>query len=407
MSHKLSTMASAGFQALWKLIRFLFGTRTATSDVESAAGPVPDASAVSLETVKKVPVSTYRPEFTGVSALALVSTTAAALVPKIPVGAKGLYFPPSPNLPMIVVTPPDDEEAPEICKTTTSSRPPLRPVTNTAKRIYGQPPPRKRHGNAVKENRREHPQAPRCPQLPGKSLPVRPVPAAYLPLAAKAPVDKVKVSVAVPATDEWERQKAAQLAQAREWSERVQARWCSLPAPPSSSESASTSPSLPGSSASPSLARRSSAPARLSIQERLKRAVSGGLPSAASAPVVPLWGDAHVAFDLGDEDDEESSVNTQRGGIKQQVPVPVVLQQQQDVVPPLSPSSSLSSASAGSLGSILSAFEGQFQSSLWLNLASLEDLEEGHGARGEKVKMEDDDESDDHWSDVVSLEDYA
>ncbi|KAJ7431525.1 hypothetical protein B0H11DRAFT_850747 [Mycena galericulata] len=401
MSHKLSTMASAGSQALWRLVRFLFGTRTATSDVESAAGPVPDASAVSLETVKKVPVSTYRPEFTGVSALALVSTTAAALVPKIPVGAKGLFFPPSPSLPMIVVTPPDDEEAPEICKTTTSGRPPLRPVTNTAKRIYGQPPPRKRHGNPAKEHR-NHYQAPRRPQLPEQ-----PVPAAYLPRAAKAPVAKAKVSVAAPATEEWECQKAAQLAKAREWSERVQARRRSLPAPPSSSVSASTSP-LPGSSASPSLARRFSAPARLSIQERLKRAVSGGLPSAAPAPVVPLWGDAHVAFDLGDdEDDEESSVNTQRGGIKQQVPAPVTLQQQQDIMPPLSQSSSLSSASAGSLGSVLSAFESQLQSSLWLNLASLEDLEEGRGARGEKVKMEDDDESDDHWSDVVSLEDYA
>ncbi|KAJ7430444.1 hypothetical protein B0H11DRAFT_942952 [Mycena galericulata] len=407
MSHILSTMASATFQALWRLVRFLFATRTATSDIESAAGPVPAASAVSSEAVTQVPVSTYRPELTGVSALALVSTTTAALVPHIPVGAKALFFPPSPDLPMIVITPPDDEEAPEIRKTTTSGRAPLRPVTNTEKRIYGQPPPRRRHGNAVKENLRENPQAPRRPQLPTKLLPQQPVPAAYLPLAAKAPVAKAKVSVAAPATEEWECQKAAQLAKAREWSERVQARRRSLPAPPSSSVSASTSP-LPGSSASPSLARRFSAPARLSIQERLKRAVSGGLPSAAPAPVVPLWGDAHVAFDLGDdEDDEESSVNTQRGGIKQQVPAPVTLQQQQDIMPPLSPSSSLSSASAGSLGSILSAFESQLQSSLWLNLASLEDLEEGRGARGEKVKMEDDDESDDHWSDVVSLEEYT
>ncbi|KAJ7431520.1 hypothetical protein B0H11DRAFT_850666 [Mycena galericulata] len=409
MAHTLSMMLSAPIQALWRLVRCLFGRKTETIDVESGAGLVA-ANAASSEALAKDSVTTCRPALTAVSAFVLASRTAAALLPEVPIGAKAIYVPCSFGLPIIVVTAPDSEDVPFSCvgadagaKLQQPSRPPLRPIINGAKRIHGQTPPRKRRADSARENLGDHPHAPCRPKSAISRTPQRPAPVAYVPAAAKASVQNVKIAVATPASSEWELEKAAQLAQAREWSARVQARRRSLPTPPPSSSS------FPGSVTSPSpvsVSRRVSAPARLPLNERLQRAVSRGAPVSPSpiTPAVPLWGDANVSFTLGDDGDDEeaSATGAQHTGLTHEAPAPTGPQH----IPALSPSSSLTSSSAGSLGSILSAFEEHLKSSLWLDLPSLEDLEEGRGARSEKEvgQVVDDD---DHWSDVVSLEDYV
>ncbi|KAJ7430458.1 hypothetical protein B0H11DRAFT_2135871 [Mycena galericulata] len=409
MAHTLSVMLSAPIQALWRLVRYLFGRKTETIDVESGAGLVA-SNAASSEALAKDFVTTCRPDLTAVSAFVLASTTAAALGPNVPIGAKAIYVPCSPCLPIIVVSAPEGEDFPFSCvgadagvKLQQPSRPSLRPIVNGAKRIYGQTPPRKRRADSARENIRDHPHAPCRPKASMSPTPQRPAPVAYVPVAAKDPIQNVKIAVATPASSEWEREKAAQLAQAREWSARVQARRRSLPTPPPSSSS------FPGSVTSPcpvSVSRRVSAPARLPLQERLKHAVSGGassLPPTTPA-VQPLWGNANVTYTLGDEGDDEEgpTTGTQHTGLTYEAPAPTGPQH----IPALSPSSSFTSSSAGSLDSILNAFEEQLKSSLWLDLPSLEDLEEGRGARSEK-EVDQVVDDDDHWSDVVSLEDYV
>ncbi|KAJ7481421.1 hypothetical protein B0H11DRAFT_2023765, partial [Mycena galericulata] len=80
-------------------------------------------------------VTTCRPELTAVSAFVLASTTAAALVPNVPIGAKAIYVPCSPCLPIIVVSAPEGEDFPFSCvgadagvKLQQQSRPPLRQI---------------------------------------------------------------------------------------------------------------------------------------------------------------------------------------------------------------------------------------------------------------------------------------
>ncbi|KAJ7433464.1 hypothetical protein B0H11DRAFT_2121900 [Mycena galericulata] len=363
MAHTLSVMLSAPIQALWRLVRYLFGRKNRKpSDVESGAGLV--ASNGALSKLGTYLSNTHFVQSFVTTSFVLASTTAALPRDLVPC---------SPCLPIIVVSAPEGEDFPFSCvgadagvKLQQPSRPSLRPIT----------PPRKRRADSARENIRDHPHAP-C--------------LAYVPVAAKDPIQNVKIAVATPASSEWEREKAAQLAQAREWSARVQARRRSLPTPPPSSSS------FPGSVTSPcpvSVSRRVSAPARLPLQERLKHAVS----------VQPLWGDANVTYTLGDEGDDEEgpTTGTQHTGLTYEAPAPTGPQH----IPALSPSSSFTSSSAGSLDSILNAFEEQLKSSLWLDLPSLEDLEEGRGARSEK-EVDQVVDDDDHWSDVVSLEDYV
>ncbi|KAJ7719242.1 hypothetical protein DFH07DRAFT_973008 [Mycena maculata] len=488
MAHTVSTMLSGAIQALLRLVHFLFGRKTLFGDVEAGTGtgglsPVIATASSPAPATDPIPMQT--PDFTGIAVLALSSTTMAALVPAIPIGAKALFVPLPPMLPTIVVTPPaeDDDNARHARKIATSTvrthnqqlrRTPLVPITNAVRRVHGQTPPRKRRDKVCKENLALHPQASRRPQLPFCTpLPLPPAraPSPYIPASAKA-VIKPNVKVSLPASSEWEREKALQLSQAREWSDALKARRRSLPALPPSSSSTSacsmvTTPSVsrrasaparpsvqdskvlrPGSShwdekafhlahtrewseavkagrcslpmppPSPSVSAsgssvaalppflecRASASARLPLQERLKRAVAGC--SAPAPPAAPLWGDAYVAFVLGDDEDEdeqeEEEAPTARPVTEMRVaaiPQPVA----KPYVPSLTSSTSASSSSMGSLGSILGAFEYDLKSSLWLSLQSLEDLEEGYGTQAQGK----DDADDDQWSDVVSLDDYV
>jgi hypothetical protein len=86
---------------------------------------------------------------------------------------------------------------------------------------------------------------------------------------------------------------------------------------------------------------------------------------------------------------------------------------------------SSSFSSSGSISSILDAFEGDFKGPTWLGLCQLADLDDNESRTVQRVELGDgareeehgddacggimDDEGDysDHWSDVVSLEDYV
>jgi hypothetical protein len=109
--------------------------------------------------------------------------------------------------------------------------------------------------------------------------------------------------------------------------------------------------------------RRASAPAtlggaRLSLEERLRRAVS----SAVGKPLQPtLRGDAEAQFVIGDDDDDEEA-----------------------------------SGSMESISSVLDALEDVAVSPTWRNLQTLPWIAPAPVADDESV----------HWSDVVSLEDY-
>ncbi|KAJ7215134.1 hypothetical protein B0H12DRAFT_1079101, partial [Mycena haematopus] len=117
--------------------------------------------------------------------------------------------------------------------------------------------------------------------------------------------------------------------------------------------------------------------------------------------VQPLWGDDHVSFVLDDDEEEDE------GG---EVNIP-------DTDQSLS-STSMSSASSGSISSIITAYESDFTSSGWLGLRQFDGADGrdgmeagtrtedvGHGGGGQDTQEADGDDSD-HWSDVISLDDY-
>ncbi|KAJ7616751.1 hypothetical protein B0H17DRAFT_1152583 [Mycena rosella] len=320
---------------------------------------------------------------------------------------------------------------------------PLKQVTNLSKRVHGQAL-LNRKAPMHKENLRAHPNAPRRPQLAAASPPPLPplapitrkltvinVPVAPPVQPVDKPVPAVDAKVAGPCSSEWEHEKAHQLEEARIFSEKVKdRRRRSLPTPPP--------PPPPASSPTTSLTRHVSAPARLSLQERLERACTAAAPAALAVPVALLWGDVHVRFVIEDDDENEDetkiALRTREDPIAPAVPVAplwsnehvlfvigdadedeaeieaseIMLRTREEQAAPEILDTSLpslsvsSSTSAGSLMSVLDALEAGLDSPLWLGLSSLAELQALRGG------VDDGDGDDaDHWSDVVSLEDYA
>jgi hypothetical protein len=360
----------------------------------------------------------------------------AAFAPEGPGQVKTVLFPGAPMIPTIVVTPPPADDVRSVLQLPGDQqvqseksddaeaqfdRLPLRAITNGPTRVHGKTPPKRRVFE--KENIGAHPNAPRRPQpriAPSPSRISRVDSHSSISIAP-VPTEPV-VKAAEPGSFEWKREKTLQLEQARAWSDAIKVRRRSLPIPP------------PPPPASTQLARRASAPGRLSLQERLRLAVAGcAAPAPAVLPIAPLWGDDNVSFILDDDEEEEEDVNVVREDPLSYLPnTDLSLLQSQSSAPP-SPSTSLTSltasssfSSSGSISSILDAFEDDFKGPAWLGLRQLADLDDnesravqrvelGDGAREEEHGddtcggIADNDEGDysDHWSDVVSLEDYV
>ncbi|KAJ7139330.1 hypothetical protein C8R44DRAFT_867482 [Mycena epipterygia] len=429
MAHTLSTMLSAGIQALLRLVQLLFG-RHVVKDVEAGGRTSTEVTTVHLEDEKamKEPVSTYKPKLEGLPALTLASmSVSAALIPNAPILFKS---------PTIVVTPPPNDLTSllevHLKDTKVVGRRPLQAVTNSPRRVHGQTPPRKCHDNANKENLRDHPNAPRRPKFPSLASSPRPKDEdkiALGPLLPRvqpvSPVETLKAAepgsseweqektrhfkearawsialedrrrrslltpppslkAAEPGSSEWEEEKAMCLKEARAWSDTVKdRRRHSFPTPP---------PPSPSPVPSAQLVRRVSAPARIPLQERLRRAVSDAVPVVK---VAPLWGDENVSFVVDDNDDDN---NAEEQGV---CIVPAsearTIPEGAHDTPAVSPSPSLTSSSMSSISSLLDAFDADLTSPAWLGLQSLANLEEGRLARAQE----------DQWSEVLSLEDYV
>ncbi|KAF7367581.1 hypothetical protein MSAN_00821300 [Mycena sanguinolenta] len=287
----LSRAISPFVQALWRLVRSLFGRHHAGDLEAGTLAPVEAKIEVKQSEATKERIPTFQPDISGVPALVLSSmAVGAAFAPDTPIAVKTAHFPSAPAIPIIIVTPPatddgakqehDDELGQSISKPVDAGRLPLRSMTNTP-RVHGKPPRKTR--SEEKENIRLHPSAPRlCHRR------VEPVTSS---LSATARTRKV-VIVASP---EWERAKVSRLKEAKEWSEAVKARRRSLPNSPAPSQSAVAKPAL----------HRASLPARLPVSERLRLAVAGcASPTAPAVVIPPLWGEENVSFVLGDDEDE-------------------------------------------------------------------------------------------------------
>ncbi|KAJ7859484.1 hypothetical protein B0H14DRAFT_2746516 [Mycena olivaceomarginata] len=331
-------------QALWRLVRALFGGARRQADPEDGnflAVHFPD------------PIATFKPDFTGVPVLALSSmTVGAAFAPDGPISIKAAQFPSAPEIPIIMLTSPTLEDLRIIEKEIVKTRLPLGSITNTAHRVHRMTP-RKPRGHD-KENIATHPSAPR--------------------LTHPRSLEDVKLASA-----EWQQAKEAHLKQARQWTDALKARRESLPTPSSSS------------CESEFIARRSSAPVRLSLEQRLRNAVAG----CASPPVVVP------------------------GTAKDTLPDAVMC-----TLPRPGSSTSLESASSSAsmesvLACVMEEFEAELESAVWMGLRRFgsgsdeKALRRNCGVYGRKEQCGrgntfDDEESsgDDHWSDVVSLEDY-
>ncbi|KAJ6459551.1 hypothetical protein C8R45DRAFT_1182358 [Mycena sanguinolenta] len=353
----LSRAISPWMHALWQLVRALLRRRH-TGDLESGT-LVPVATKIqsnvshlvlqnhlshifrSLVKQGTEPIPTFQPDITGVPAVVLTSmAVGAACAPDTPIAIKSAHFPGAPAIPIIVVTPPGTEEVArhedenEFAESTSNpvdaGHSPLRSITNVP-RVHGKTPRQTRVLDKAKENIRLHPNVPR--------LCHHPVESATPSLVATT---RQGVTVALP---EWERAKASQLKQAKEWSEAVKARRRSLPIPP---KHALAAPSL-----------RASLPARLSVAERLR-------PAATSCRHRTT--DDHISYVLVDEDDYE---------------VAAINLPDTDHQPPsstsLGSSTLMSSASSGSISSLIEAYETDFTSSAWL---SLRQFTESDGTNG-------------------------
>ncbi|KAJ7433538.1 hypothetical protein FB451DRAFT_1196073 [Mycena latifolia] len=396
----MSPISTKMMEALLRLVRFLFGRGRVVNDVELGSsisvGKANVGPPAKTEVVPKAVVPTYKPDLAGVPALVLASmAVSAACTPDVPIGVKKAGFPTAPSIPVIIVTPPPVEEGEvmfslrddkivardgaRIKTEVDMGRAPLRQVANKMARVHGKVLSRKTRGKEEKENIREHPNAPRRPQL--YQAPPR---LHHIPLVVPGPTDLAvtpqpvvadPVTVAHPASSAWDLEKARRLEEARLFSEKLKARRRrSLPTP--------TPP--PSSLASSPLVRRASAPARLSLQERLQRVCAAApiVPVAPAVPVAPLWGDEHVSF-VVDEDDETEDHK------EAELSKPVTPARRENVgsvpalhdssLPALSPSSTSSSSS---ITSVLEALEAEFRSPAWSKLQGLADLKAGHRGNG-------------------------
>ncbi|KAJ7654745.1 hypothetical protein B0H17DRAFT_1146680 [Mycena rosella] len=287
------------------------------------------------------------------------------------------------------------KDGPSSSKKIAAHRAPLGGITNSATRVHKKVTVSPASFPLHLPSPKSQVDAPLAHRVQPVEKPVQPVPAA-------------DAKVAGPGSFDWEREKVRRLEEARTFSEALKAhRRCSLLTPPPP----------PASSPTTSLTRHVSAPHASSHSARgALSSVVGDLyvrfviedddeddeqvtdtlvaaredPMALTVPVAPLWGDEHVPFVIGDDDEDKDGTD----GALEEHAAPGIF----DTSLP-----SLSASSADSLTSVLDALETGLNSPLWLALPSLAELQARRGG-----KAEDGDDGDaDHWSDAVSLEDYA
>ncbi|KAJ7167539.1 hypothetical protein C8R46DRAFT_1350527 [Mycena filopes] len=272
---------------------------------------VVDAEGGTLDPVRKVkpepmdPVETFQLKLEGVPALILSTMALGGLIaPTISGPLPTIVVAGGPPVPRLIVTPPVEELAvAHVQVQQTHHRIPLAPMSNNAKRVYGRRSKALVNVKVEKENVKVHTQAPR--------LTVSRPPVAPVPSKVSKPSEDLK-----PGSSAWQADKAQRLAEAREFSDKLKARHRrSLPTP-APSPSAVLKP----------LVRSASAPARISLEQRLRRVVvesnlvlpaTGPVkPTRPSVPAPPLWGDGHVLYILDDgeeeEEEEEGRVSTRR-----------------------------------------------------------------------------------------------
>ncbi|KAJ7761042.1 hypothetical protein B0H16DRAFT_1688601 [Mycena metata] len=398
MAHFLSRLWFPVLDALWCLVRMLFG-RFSGPVVDPEGGTLTPVVTLKDDVVEQVPVPTFVPDFDSVPALILSSMViGAAVSPKIADRVPAIIVAGGPPVPRIVLTPPEDEPKPAQIVGIPISEPvgekqerkpqcgrtPLSSISNIAPRVHGKLASKAR-SKQQKENVREHPNAPRVvkpsPLVSRLSKNVQVVRTSKTIKRAEfvKAIETLKRmhtepdKAVEPGSSAWEQDKRTHLAQARAFSEDVKAcRRRSLPTP------------SPASPVNPKPLRRSaSAPGRLSLEERLYRAVADTKP-VVRAP--PLWGDDHVSF-VVEEEDEAEDQGAFDGPPEAQSTLPI--------------SASYNSVSSGgSLSSILNAFEDGFKSPVWLERQRFSDADV-ESARGSGSSR------DSTWSDVFSLQDYA
>ncbi|KAK7064896.1 hypothetical protein R3P38DRAFT_3340035 [Favolaschia claudopus] len=349
----LSTSFSPMMRALWRVVRMLFGLPASTSDAENGEVFEVNFPAKSPNLALTESIPTFRPDMAGIPALTLSSmAVGAAFAPAGAMAVQSSVYPNARAIPLIVITPPPDEQQqgnghldPPSSFDLNTGRAALKAITNGPRRVHGKSVRPQRPSAKGRENLREHPSIPRLTHRQVVSPP-----AVVVPTAASHTKSTV-LNVAQPGSTQWETEKASQLSRAKSWSEQVKARRQSLPA---------ISPTL---TPAPAVAhKRMSAPARLPLSERLNRLVIASPPPAVVVP--PLWGDSNVSFVIDDDEEDNDK------GLLLTFASPKVS---------FSPSASLSgSSSGGSISSLLDAFEENLKSSL---LRGLEDfgavLEEG------------------------------
>ncbi|KAJ7356490.1 hypothetical protein DFH08DRAFT_1047040 [Mycena albidolilacea] len=349
-------------QALWRLVRALFGGARRQADPEdgnflAVHFPAKNAAVVADS------IATFKPDFTGVPALALSSmTVGAAFAPDGPISINAAQFHSAPEIPIIMLTSPTLEDLRIIEKEIVKTRLPLGSITNTAHRVHGRTP-RKPRGHD-KENIANHPSAPRLthPRVvyPALSPPLGPF-TVRLPAPRSHRAANVKsLEDFKPASAEWQQAKEAHLKQARQWTDAVKARRESLPTPSSSS------------CESKFIARRSSAPIRLPLEQRLRNALAG----CASPPVIVPEAAKYALLD--------TKAFARPGSLTS--------------LDSVSSSTSMESV----LACVLEEFEAELESAVWVGLRQFsggfdeKDLRRNIGLYGVT----------ENWSNVVSLEDY-
>ncbi|KAK7064888.1 hypothetical protein R3P38DRAFT_3419980 [Favolaschia claudopus] len=334
----MSSLITPWIQALWRVVCLLFGRSVDAVDVESGKPFEVNFPAKSQENAL-TDVPTFEPILAGVPALTLATmAVGAAIAPQVPVHVNKVYVHDPRSIPVIIITPPSDDPVTIPDDSCTSRRLPLRSIANLPRRVHGKAVRAPRA--AEKENLRDHPNTPR---LTHHLVTEKPTSQGSISRSASQIIDNVMV--AKPGSGAWEREKAAHLDQAKAWTRQIQDRRRSLPEPPLP----------PPASASAHISRRHSAPARLSLSERLNRLVKSGCASPPAPAVLPLWGDANVSFIIdGDGDDKRHGLSPSPSG------------------------STSASSSGGSISSLLDALETDLKSPLWLGLEDFETaLEEG------------------------------
>ncbi|KAJ6630432.1 hypothetical protein B0H10DRAFT_1939185 [Mycena sp. CBHHK59/15] len=357
---RFGTFFRTTFSVLWsKLRRFFRSRRAALDDVEAGL----KASETGVPILDSTP--TYALDLLGVPALTLVSIPIASatydrstsvspcqdvsFTPPL----KAAHSTSSPTAPTTVYTAVvpevDVEQTPPNTVSHTSApkikedqapgpknpaaREPLGSITNT---------PRASIGNVLFPTRPRAQTLRRVRAHPDLRSPSRDAPPAHAkPLLAPAPS---------PGSTAWQTEKATLLGEARAWSTRVKtSRRHSLPTSPSSAP-----PLFPD--------RRASAPAnlgstRLSVEERLRRAVSSPPPKVpAPAP------DETPQFVIGDDGDHDGDATF----------VCSELPYLQSVSPSPSSGTLEWSGSAGTLTEVIDALEAMLKTPKWLSLVDLQ-----------------------------------